>query len=307
MKEAIGKPLEEVYHVAEGNILISKDKIERPIEATMAPILGRNGKTGGVVIVFRDFTATMEKLNQVEYLSYHDKLTGLYNRRFYEEEVRRLDTERNLPLSIIMGDVNGLKLLNDSFGHLVGDELLRKVAEVLKNACRNDEIIARLGGDEFVILLPKTDEPEAERIINRLKQMNALEEVNSLDVSVAFGAATKLDPEDNAWEVLKRAEEKMYQEKLFESPKVKERTLKRIIEIYNEINRIEGARLEKMCRLCEGMGSSIGLDRHELEKLRRACTLHDIGKVAIDDRLFQKTEKLTPEDWEEVQKHSEIG
>ncbi|HZK60535.1 MAG TPA: cache domain-containing protein, partial [Anaerovoracaceae bacterium] len=66
------------------------------------------------------------------YMSYHDCLTEIYNRRFYEEELKRLDTKRNLPLTIVMGDVNGLKLINDSFGHAMGDELLKKVAKVIK-------------------------------------------------------------------------------------------------------------------------------------------------------------------------------
>src|SRR5665647_2219082 len=110
-----------------------------------------------VVGTIQDITDYKKAEEQILYISYHDQLTGLYNRRFYEEELKRLDTKRNLPLTIVMGDVNGLKLLNDSFGHAMGDELLRKAAEVIKNGCRADDIIARLGGDEFVIILPKTD------------------------------------------------------------------------------------------------------------------------------------------------------
>ncbi len=83
-------------------------------------------------------------------------MTGLYNRRFYEEKIKRLDTTRNLPISIIMGDVNNLKVINDRFGHEKGDELLVKAAEAIHNVCRTDDIAARWGGDEFVILLPKT-------------------------------------------------------------------------------------------------------------------------------------------------------
>ena len=128
---------------------------------------------------------------KILYLSYNDQLTGLYNRRYYETELARLDQERNLPLTLIMGDVNGLKQLNDNFGHLAGDELLRKTAKILTAACRADEIIARLGGDEFIILLPNAGGNEAEKIIERIKELANEETVCGKDISIAFGYATK--------------------------------------------------------------------------------------------------------------------
>ncbi|WP_088226195.1 diguanylate cyclase [Desulfosporosinus sp. FKB] len=106
--------------------------------------------------IYIDNTERLKNERDIQYFTYHDVLTGLYNRRFYEEKVRKLNTERNFPISLIIGDVNGLKLINDVFGHLKGDELLQKAALAIRNSCRSDEIIARWGGDEFVILLPKT-------------------------------------------------------------------------------------------------------------------------------------------------------
>jgi len=121
--------------------------------------------------IVRDITDRKKKEDENRYLSYHDVLTGLYNRRFYEIELKRLDTKRNLPISIIIGDVNGLKLVNDAFGHDKGDELLQKAATVIQSACRTDDIVARWGGDEFVILLPKTNTKEAEEIVDRIKEL----------------------------------------------------------------------------------------------------------------------------------------
>lgn len=92
-------------------------------------------------------------------------MTGLYNLRFYEEELTRLDTAGNYPLSIVMGDVNGLKLINDSFGHAAGDELLRKASEIIRKGCRADDKVARIGGDEFVLILPRTDVYETELLV----------------------------------------------------------------------------------------------------------------------------------------------
>ena len=136
----------ETIELANHTILIARDGVQRAIEDTAAPIKDRFGKIIGVVLVFRDFSDKKQKRLQIEYLSYHDQLTGLYNRRFFEEELKRLDTVRNLPLSIIFADINGLKTINDAFGHQQGDQLIQQVAEVMKAECRADDIIARTGG-----------------------------------------------------------------------------------------------------------------------------------------------------------------
>lgn len=195
-EEAVGKPIEEVFSIinektrvkcenpiqkviesglvlglANHTALISKDGTERSIADSAAPIKDSDGNIQGVIIVFRDITEEKRRQDEIYYMSYHDPLTGLYNRRVFEEEIKRLDTERNLPISIIMGDCNGLKLTNDAFGHSVGDRLLKKVAEAIKSACRADDIVARWGGDEFIILLPKTKKEEAKTIVERIKNI----------------------------------------------------------------------------------------------------------------------------------------
>ena len=101
---------------------------------------------------------------QIKFLSYRDSLTGLYNRTFFEEELKRLDTESQLPLTFIIGDLDGLKLINDVFGHQAGDQALVKMAETISVSCRGSDVISRWGGDEFVILLPKTPENLGQKI-----------------------------------------------------------------------------------------------------------------------------------------------
>ncbi|MEI7885359.1 MAG: transporter substrate-binding domain-containing protein [Clostridia bacterium] len=198
-------------------ILVDKNKNECLIEASAMPILQGNGSINGAVLIFWDVSVQKSKEAEILYLSYHDQLTGLYNRRFYEAELARLDTERNLPLTLIMGDVNGLKLINDNFGHGAGDELLQKAAKILNEGCRADEIIARLGGDEFVILLPNTSAAEAEKIIQRIRELSAQESVCASDISIAFGYATKNRESESMNDIFKQAEDFMYQNKKEES------------------------------------------------------------------------------------------
>lgn len=189
-----------------------------------------------VISFCKDITIKIEAEEQILYLSYHDQMTGLYNRRFYEEELKRLDVKRNLPMTIILGDVNGLKLINDSFGHARGDDLLKKAAEVIKKGCRTDDIIARLGGDEFVILLPKTDAKDAEQIINRINELSLKEEVVSVVISVSFGYATKSNDKENIQDTFKSAEDLMYRHKRSVSTIIRRKTVDLVLNTLYKCN-----------------------------------------------------------------------
>ena len=187
-----------------------------------------------VVGIIRDITNRKQMEQKLEWLGYQDQLTGLYNRRFFENELERLDVEENLPLTIVMADVNGLKLVNDSFGHAIGDELLKKVATVILKGCREFDIVARLGGDEFVILLCKTDMIETQQIINNIKRNSTKEKVGSVDISISFGFETKKSMGEITQEVFKRAEELMYKRKMFEGPSMRDKTINTIIRTLHE-------------------------------------------------------------------------
>ncbi len=258
-------------------------------------------------VIVTDITERKQMEQKMEYLSYHDQLTGLYNRRFFEEELKRLDVEKNFPLTIVMADVNGLKLVNDSFGHDIGDELLKKVAEVMIKGCRDNDIVARLGGDEFMILLPKTDIYETEQIIKHIKDIALKEKVSSLDISVSFGYGTKKNEEEKIQEIFKKAEDYMYKKKLFESPSMRGKTISAIINTLYEKNKREEQHSHRVSALCVSMGNALGLPEGEIEELKTVGLLHDIGKIAIEENILNKQGKLTSDEWEEIKRHPEIG
>ena len=189
--------LKKLVKLEDNTLLITKTGNELPIEDSAAPIEDRRGLLIGAVLVFRDVTEKKDKQQKIEYLSYHDQLTGLYNRHFFEEEIKRLDVEQNLPISIAMIDVNGLKLTNDAFGHEAGDSILRGVSTVLKSECRSDDIISRIGGDEFVVLLPRTNHKEAETVVKRIYKAIENENMDNVVLSVSIGWETKSHPDEN--------------------------------------------------------------------------------------------------------------
>jgi diguanylate cyclase (GGDEF)-like protein len=249
----------------------------------------------------------MKRKEEIIYLSYHDKLTGLYNRRFFEEEIKRMDVEKNLPLSIIMGDVNGLKLVNDAFGHDKGDELLQKAAMTIKESCCKDEIVARWGGDEFVILLPHADKEKAGEIVQRIMKLNLGEHVNSISVSVSFGWDTKTKPGEDIQKVLKSAEDDMYKNKIMESQSNRNHAINTIINTLHEKNPREEQHSKRSSQICQHIGRVLGLSEIELSKLETIALLHDIGKIAIDERILNKPGKLGEPEWFEIKRHPEIG
>lgn len=243
----------------------------------------------------------------IKYLSYHDQLTGLYNRRFYEEELKRLDTERNLPLTLIMADVNGLKLTNDAFGHLAGDKLIKEIAEIFKKNFRQDEIIARIGGDEFIILLPKIDTKEAQEIMSRVNESFRNKQLDNMILSVSFGLATKYEVNKEITEIYIEAEDQMYRTKLIESNNMKNKTIELITRTFNEKNEVEKHHAERVSELCKNTATILGLSKDEVQKFKTAGFLHDIGKAGVDEKILSKQGKLDVNEWLQIKRNPEIG
>jgi len=173
-----------------------------------------NGNDLEIIGVSRNIENRKKTEADLLFISYHDVATGLYNRRYLEEEIRRLNNSRNLPISIIMGDVNRLKQINDRYGHGVGDQLINKAAKVLESSCRPDDLVARWGGDEFVLLLPNTTSDDALRIIERINAAMTNETIENETISLALGVETKTEFKESLDEILRSAEKKMYKEKL---------------------------------------------------------------------------------------------
>jgi diguanylate cyclase (GGDEF)-like protein/PAS domain S-box-containing protein len=287
--------------------LINQDQKEIFIELHGEVMHEENNQIRGAVFTIRDITQDKKQREEIEYLSFRDGLTGLYNRRFFEQELKRLDKEQELPLSLIIGDINGLKLVNDVFGHIEGDHLIQAAAQIMKKVCRKQDIISRWGGDEFIILLPYTNRGEAEKICSRIEMESEQSGLIERKVSISLGCDTKEKAEENMIEVMKRAEDYMYKVKLLKSNSHKSKIVDFIKNVVCSNDYHEKEHLANLKELCKKTGKALGLSlvaRNELEIL---AEVHDIGKISISPNILCKADKLTESEWEEIKRHPETG
>ncbi|MGV8906040.1 MAG: diguanylate cyclase [Acetobacterium sp.] len=260
-----------------------------------------------VIAITRDITEQKKSQIYIEYLSYHDQLTGLYNRRFYEEEIIRLDTQENLPLTIAMLDVNGLKLTNDAFGHLIGDKLLKNVGDLLIKECRSFDVAARIGGDEFTILFPKTTADEVFEIVQRIYQSAAETNIGNSILSVSIGWETKTAMDQSMNDIFVKAEDHMYRKKLVESQSMRNRTLQVITKTLNEKNERAKIHSDQVSVISKRIGEAMHLGYEVIKEIEIAGLLHDIGKIGVSDAILNKPGRLTEGEYNEIKKHPEIG
>ena len=163
-----------------------------------------------------DVTEKKKRQRKTEYLSFHDELTGLYNRHYSQEELKKLNKSRKYPVSIIIGDLDNLKAINDTFGHLEGDRYIKKAANIIKSLLRNEDIIARVGGDEFVIILPNTTKKTAASITQRIREKFKVENKKidkSIKFDISLGISTAENKKTNLINCYHLADQNMYKNK----------------------------------------------------------------------------------------------
>lgn len=274
-------------------------------------IFNENDEIVAIEGLIIDINAQKQKQAEIEFLSHHDNLTGLYNRIYFDKYKQFLDKDDNFPISLIISDINGLKLINGALGHRAGDRILIETANLLLNCHEGIGIVARTGGDEFAWLLPKTSSEEAYRIMKKIQ--NRIEEynkniTNSLDkINLAIGFATRENANDDYAKVRMIAEDHMYKRKLLDHNSSHSAIISSIKTTMFEKSQETEAHAERLRELSYMIGIKLNLTQVQLDELALLSTLHDIGKVGIDNQILSKPGKLTAEEWVEMKRHPEIG
>ncbi|WP_368294235.1 HD domain-containing phosphohydrolase [Dehalobacter sp. TBBPA1] len=277
-------------------VLLSKSGEKRPVRSKAKPVKDEDKHIQGIVLVFKELVRKNKKLGKAEFLSFHDPLTGLYNRRFFEEEFKRLNTERNLPISLALIDIDYLDDIKKDLGHAEGNLIIKKIAEIIKQECRVDDIIARISESEFMILLPKTNSKQADILVNR---------INDLVDKEKLEPTTKKENEIAL--VYKEAAEKTPPLKSTAKNKPSNALIEIIMETLFHKNEKEEKESAQVSEFCAEIGQTLELSEKNIENLEMIGLIRNIGKVSLDSRILHKPGKLTDSEMAEMKRHPELG
>lgn len=274
-------------------------------------ISASDGMVAALEGIMVDISERKEKDARIQYLNDHDLTTGIYNRMYFEMAKHRLDEEGTVPLSMMIGDINGIRIINDAFGHDEGDRMIVAASKILQSCLRDGDILARTGGNEFSILLPNTSDEETYEIMKSIK--GAFNEHNSdipdraKHITLSFGYGTKRLGHENLDLAKKEAEENMYKRKLLARNSYHSAILSSIMATLHEKSQETKEHAERIAKHCLMIGRKVRLPQKSRDELQLLSMLHDVGKVGIDDRILSKRSRLTAEEWVVMKKHPEIG
>jgi len=313
-QEKIRRSMEELLHgkinVTE-ELFVSKSGKQFWVEASSSKTLGDNGCLNNYICNWVEITNRKSMEKELRKISLHDALTGLYNRTFFEKEIKRFESNHHRPVSIVVCDIDGLKLINETMGHQMGDELLKTAAQILTKSFRTNDIVARTGGDEFTVILPNTRVEETlnccKHIREQLDILNSSEMDFHLSISVGYACCEEDTEEATLRDLYKIADHNMYREKLQQSHSSRSDIVQALIKTMEVRDRITNGHADRLYDLSIKFGKKLNLSDVQISDLKLLCRFHDLGKVGIPDSILFKPEKLTTDEYTEIQTHCEIG
>lgn len=276
-------------------------------ESVKVPVLDDCGNVWGVVGIANNITKRKILEDKLKYLSYTDSLTELYNRSYFEEKIKELNEERYLPLGVIMGDVNGLKLVNDTFGHLEGDKLLKAISQVLKNVCEDKGFVFRWGGDEFIMLIPNCNEDLCENTVSRIRFECENYNYDFIKLSIALGETVKHLLDQDVYDCIKDVEEKVYRQKLLDGKSVRSALMDSLRKTLEAKHTETEAHTERVVKYAHIIGKALNFKIAQLDELYLVAKLHDIGKIGIKEDILLNPNPLTPDELKIMRTHCEKG
>lgn len=253
-------------------------------------------------------TGNMQK---IEYkMSIRDTVTGLSNRTFFEKQTKKLSEQKKDKIGIIMCDIDGLKLINDTMGHAAGDRYLFAVGKILSSVIKERGFVSRIGGDEFAIVIEDSSINEmiefVDRISMELKKINARNE-HEIPISISIGYSLScLDKKDLEVTIIE-ADDLMYRDKLHHRQSVRSYSIDLLSKMLAERDYLTQGHGDRLQENMKKMTIALDFSPKSINDLLVFAQFHDIGKIGISDAILYKKEPLSDSQWEEMKRHSEIG
>lgn len=266
-----------------------------------------SGEATRMIGTYNDITKQKAKEEEIRYLSIHDSLTGLYNRNFFEEKMHEFNNYSINHLSVVIGDMNGLKLTNDVFGHFVGDQLIKKCAAILLAAGKENYVTVRWGGDEFAVILPNAGEEEAIMFCEKVKRLCSESPKDPIQPSIAIFHATKKNKFQDLPFLIKEAETGMYRAKMISNRKIRSNMLFDLEHSLFTRNPILSKRCSNLMNYANLIANKLNLKADDKDNFILLARFHDIGKIVFSAELLRKQGELTDEETEQLRTHSEVG
>ena len=285
---------------------INSNNTQQIFQTVKTPVIDKNNEFIGIVGVAHDITEQKKFEEDLKHLSYTDSLTGLHNRAYFTKKVNELIKEEAFPIRIIMGDVNGLKMVNDTFGHIEGDNLIIAMSNRLKSLYNND-LIFRWGGDEFILLVPNCNSCVECDLMGKITTIDNSSLNLNFTLSMSIGSSIIKNKYDNLDDALKDAENELYSHKLLVGKNVRISILTNLIKTLHVKNIENIEHIDRVIDLCLKLGKKLNLSLETLDELALIAKLHDIGKIAISEEILLKPETLSYEEFEIMKTHSEKG
>ena len=276
----------------------------RIVDVYISPI-DYDGQKVLYAIIF-DVTEREIIAKENEFLAYHDYLTGLYNRRYFDEEFERRVRQGDLPIALLLGNIDGFKTFNDAFGHSKGDEALKETANRIAALIIDGGTIARVGGDEFAILVSGKNEDEIRQCLDKLTQEFDKDLGDSGKdglITISWGYGIQREEKDTLDVLHREAEAFMNNRKFYNKNSLRSKTVNVIMETLFMKSEREKKHSERVGELCETIAREMNLSKTEVDKIRVAGLLHDIGKIGIEEAILNKTGKLDAKEWEMMKLH----
>lgn len=301
LKKSYDKALKGIYHKEISEIEVTPNKF---VEETFSPIYNSLNEVIGVTVFSVEISDMIRQQNELKYISYHDSLTGLYNRRYFDEMVDKYFKEKR-DVSLIFFDINGLKVINDSFGHLEGDRLIIEISKKLKKHQPKNSHLFRIGGDEFILLIENDNWLESINLANKIKENVSKLKIRNINLSVSYGVSTTKDR--TIYEAISDSENRMNRNKLIERTSHRGHNIKALLETLNIVSGFEKEHSKRVEYYVEVIADELNLSETMIGLLKTIAMLHDVGKIGISKELLNKPGKLTEQEFDEIKRHPIIG